>query len=189
MAGDVHPANFGAFIMEEKPMENVIAYSIRCTRLDTKKVILTGNILAMPWITIEGFSEYWLNSFGKEVERLSEGNSCEVVINNSNGETKSFTRVVNAKTSFADSPQVASEPEPQIMPGNDVEEPKPESSDLNNESENLKNEIVEEKKIEKPKKKKKKHVQTILEKHEMSGIDNVGIKRILKLFDKETGRI
>ena len=43
--------------------------------------------------------------------------------------------------------------------------------------------------IEKPKKKKKKHVQTILEKHEMSGIDNVGIKRILKLFDKETGRI
>ena len=43
--------------------------------------------------------------------------------------------------------------------------------------------------IEKPKKKKKKHVQVILEKHEMSGIDNVGIKRILKLFDKETGRI
>ena len=43
--------------------------------------------------------------------------------------------------------------------------------------------------IEKPKKKKKKHVQPILKKHEMSGIDNVGIKRILKLFDKETGRI
>ena len=43
--------------------------------------------------------------------------------------------------------------------------------------------------IEHPKKKKKKHVQIILEKHEMSGIDNVGIKRILKLFDKETGRI
>jgi len=43
--------------------------------------------------------------------------------------------------------------------------------------------------IEHPKKKKKKHVQIILEKHEMSGIDNVGIKHILKLFDKETGRI
>ena len=43
--------------------------------------------------------------------------------------------------------------------------------------------------IEKPKKKKKKHVQVILEKHEMSGIDNVGIKRVFKLFDKETGRI
>lgn len=42
--------------------------------------------------------------------------------------------------------------------------------------------------IDRPKKKKKKHVQIILEKHEMSGIDNVGIKRILKLFDKETGR-
>lgn len=40
-----------------------------------------------------------------------------------------------------------------------------------------------------PKKKKKKHMQIILEKHEISGIDNVGIKRILKLFDKETGRI
>ena len=39
--------------------------------------------------------------------------------------------------------------------------------------------------IEKPKKKKKKHVQVICEKHEMNGIDNVGIKRILKLFDKE----
>ena len=39
--------------------------------------------------------------------------------------------------------------------------------------------------IEKPKKKKKKHVQLILEKHEMQSIDNVGIKRILKLFDKE----
>ena len=43
--------------------------------------------------------------------------------------------------------------------------------------------------IERPKKKKKIHVQIILEKHEISGIDNVGIKRILKLFDKETGRI
>ena len=40
----------------------------------------------------------------------------------------------------------------------------------------------------KPKKKKKKHVQLILEKHELSNIDDVGIKRILKLFDKETGR-
>jgi ribosomal protein L14E/L6E/L27E len=39
--------------------------------------------------------------------------------------------------------------------------------------------------IEKPKKKKKKHVQLILKKHEMQCIDNVGIKRILKLFDKE----
>ena len=43
--------------------------------------------------------------------------------------------------------------------------------------------------IDKPKKKKKIHVQVILEKHETSGIDNVGIKSILKLFDKETGRI
>ena len=34
-----------------------------------------------------------------------------------------------------------------------------------------------------------KHIQIILQKHEMSGIDDVGIKRILKLFDKETGRI
>lgn len=42
--------------------------------------------------------------------------------------------------------------------------------------------------IEKPKKKKKKHVQLILEKHELSNLDDVGIKRILKLFDKETGR-
>ena len=42
--------------------------------------------------------------------------------------------------------------------------------------------------ISKPKKKKKKHVQLILEKHELSNIDDVGIKRILKLFDKETGR-
>lgn len=42
--------------------------------------------------------------------------------------------------------------------------------------------------IDKPKKKKKKHVQLICKKHELSGIDDVGIKRILKLFDKETGR-
>ena len=39
--------------------------------------------------------------------------------------------------------------------------------------------------LAKPKKKKKKHVQLILEKHELSNIDDVGIKRILKLFDKE----
>ena len=38
--------------------------------------------------------------------------------------------------------------------------------------------------IAKPKKKKKKHVQLILEKHELSNIDDVGIKRILKLFEK-----
>ncbi len=35
------------------------------------------------------------------------------------------------------------------------------------------------------KKKKKKHVQVICEQHNISGIDDVGIKRILKLFDKE----
>lgn len=154
-------------------MDNVIAYSIRCTRLDTKKVVLTDNILAMPWITIEGFSEYWLNSFGKEVERLSEDNSCEVVINNSNGETKSFTRVVNVKASFVDSPKVVSEPEPQITSGNDVEEPKPESSNLNNElsnlnneSEDLKDEVVEEKKIEKPKRKVTKKSDSVESKKE-----------------------
>lgn len=43
--------------------------------------------------------------------------------------------------------------------------------------------------MENPKKKKKKHVQIICEKHELSKIDDVGIKRILKLFDKETRRI
>lgn len=43
--------------------------------------------------------------------------------------------------------------------------------------------------MDKPKKKKKKHVQIICEKHELSKIDDVGIKRILKLFDKEMRRI
>ena len=43
--------------------------------------------------------------------------------------------------------------------------------------------------LDKPKKKKKIHVQPILEKHETSSIDNVGVERILKSFDKETGRI
>lgn len=42
--------------------------------------------------------------------------------------------------------------------------------------------------IERPKKKKKKHIQIICEKHELTDIDDVGIKRILKLFDKETRR-
>ena len=42
--------------------------------------------------------------------------------------------------------------------------------------------------MDKPKKKKKKHVQVIFEKYEVSGIDDVGVKRILKLFDKELGR-
>ena len=39
--------------------------------------------------------------------------------------------------------------------------------------------------LDKPKKKKKKHVQVICEKYELSGIDDVGIKRILKLFGKK----
>ena len=43
--------------------------------------------------------------------------------------------------------------------------------------------------IDKPKKKKRKHVQIICEKHEIEGKDDVAVKRILKLFDKETGRI
>ena len=43
--------------------------------------------------------------------------------------------------------------------------------------------------IDKPKKKKRKHVQLICEKHEIEGKDDVAVKRILKLFDKETGRI
>ena len=44
-------------------------------------------------------------------------------------------------------------------------------------------------KIENPKKKKRKHVQIICKENEMSEVDDVGIKRILKLFDKESGRI
>ncbi len=43
--------------------------------------------------------------------------------------------------------------------------------------------------IDKPKKKKRKHVQIICKKHEIEGKDDVAVKRILKLFDKETGRI
>ena len=43
--------------------------------------------------------------------------------------------------------------------------------------------------IDKPKKKKQKHVQIICEKHEIEGKDDVAVKRILKSFDKETGRI
>ena len=43
--------------------------------------------------------------------------------------------------------------------------------------------------IEKPKRKKRKHVQVICEQHDMTSIDDVGIKRILKLFDKEMRRI
>ena len=46
----------------------------------------------------------------------------------------------------------------------------------------------ERKTLQSPKKKKKKHVQLICEKYELSGMDDVAIKRILKLFDKETGR-
>lgn len=42
--------------------------------------------------------------------------------------------------------------------------------------------------IENPKRKKKKHVQIICEKHDVTDMDNVGIKRILKLFDKEMRR-
>lgn len=43
-------------------------------------------------------------------------------------------------------------------------------------------------KLENPKKKKKKHVQPIFEKHDLSGLDDVAIKRILKLFNQKTGR-
>jgi ribosomal protein L14E/L6E/L27E len=43
--------------------------------------------------------------------------------------------------------------------------------------------------IDKPKKKKRKHVQIICKKHEIEGKDDVAVKRILKLFDEETGRI
>ena len=42
--------------------------------------------------------------------------------------------------------------------------------------------------IEKPKRKKLKHVQIICEKYDISGMDDVSVKRILKLFDKETGK-
>ena len=43
--------------------------------------------------------------------------------------------------------------------------------------------------IEKPKRKKRKHVQIICETYDMSVADDVSIKRILKLFDKENRRI
>lgn len=42
--------------------------------------------------------------------------------------------------------------------------------------------------INKPKKKKRKHVQIIYKKHEITDKDDVAIKRILKLFDKESRR-
>lgn len=40
-----------------------------------------------------------------------------------------------------------------------------------------------------PKKKKIKHVQVICDLQDMSGVDDVKIKRRLKLFDKENRRI
>ncbi len=43
-------------------------------------------------------------------------------------------------------------------------------------------------KLVNPKRKKIKHIQLICEKHDLTGIDDVGIKRILKLFDKEMRR-
>ncbi len=43
--------------------------------------------------------------------------------------------------------------------------------------------------LEHPKKKKIKHVQIICKQESMDGIDDLIIKRRLKLFDKETGRI
>lgn len=42
--------------------------------------------------------------------------------------------------------------------------------------------------MDRPKKKKKKHVQIILKQYDLTGLDDVDVKRILKLFDKETGR-
>ncbi|MEF9840696.1 MAG: KOW domain-containing RNA-binding protein [Lachnospiraceae bacterium] len=41
--------------------------------------------------------------------------------------------------------------------------------------------------IDKPKKKKKKHVQIIREQHDILKIDDVGIKRILKRYKEEKG--
>ena len=43
--------------------------------------------------------------------------------------------------------------------------------------------------MDNPKKKKRKHIQLISVTYDISRMDNVGIKRILKMFDKETGRI
>ena len=40
-----------------------------------------------------------------------------------------------------------------------------------------------------PKKKKRKHLQMIFDRQDISQMTNVDIKRRLKLFDKETGRI
>ncbi len=42
--------------------------------------------------------------------------------------------------------------------------------------------------LESPKKKKIKHVQIICEQEDINGMDDVSIKRRLKLFDKEAGR-
>ena len=42
--------------------------------------------------------------------------------------------------------------------------------------------------LDKPKKKKKKHIQIIHERYDITGMDDVKIKRILKLFDKDLGR-
>lgn len=39
--------------------------------------------------------------------------------------------------------------------------------------------------LDRPKKKKMKHVQLICEKHNIEGLDDVAVKRILKLFDRE----
>ena len=41
--------------------------------------------------------------------------------------------------------------------------------------------------LQKPKKKKRKHVQMICRRYDLSEIDDVKIKRVLTLFDKETG--
>jgi hypothetical protein len=140
-------------------MDNTIVYSVRCTRIDTKKVVLSDDIMAMPWIDIEGFSKYWLESFGKEVERLSEDNSCEVTINCSTGESRKFTRVVNVEKSFKDI--TASESKPVVEDAQPVQVQSQTQTD-----DSSKDEKVEEQKIEKPKRSATKKSDSVESKKE-----------------------
>ena len=140
-------------------MENTIVYSVRCTRIDTKKVVLSDDIMAMPWIDIEGFSKYWLESFGKDVERLSEDNSCEVMINCSTGESRKFTRVVNVEKSFKDI--TASESKSVVEDAQPVQVQSQTQTD-----DSSKDEKVEEQKIEKPKRSATKKSDSVESKKE-----------------------
>lgn len=98
--------------------DTCLVYSVSCRLVGSDTVFMSSDTFAMPYITMEDFSRYWLKSYSKKVIAESKGENCRILFNCSNGQSKSFVKkptgdfgeLLTAQNENTESPKVEETP-------------------------------------------------------------------------------